>query len=157
MMQLFLVRHGDSPFTAVSDHQRPLSDLGIDQAIKSGAFINSRIQSKKMTMVASDALRTQITAQVIQKQLSPCPLTTHDHLYHARAGDWCDVISENRMSESLILVGHNPTISLLAKYLNPLNASHFNPACVGHYQLEIAEDGLKLPAQFIDFYKPDAK
>ncbi len=155
-MQVFLVRHGDSPFTANSDYQRPLSDLGAHQAQQAGTFIK-RNSVGPHKIICSDALRTQMTAQLIDQVIQAESTSAWEHLYHARVGDWCDIIQQHEGNAVLVLVGHNPTMSTLAKYLQPLDHHVFSPACVAHFQLELAEDGLKLPAQLIEFYKPDAK
>ena len=155
-MQLFLVRHGHSPFTAATDHQRPLSELGQAQARQAGQFIQGRTLQPPL-IVCSNATRTRQTAAAIGEVLGSEQINAHPHLYHALVGDWCDVISEQAHQEALVLVGHNPTMSQLAQYLNPLHQSPFSPACVAHLALEIAADGLKLPARPHDFFKPDAQ
>ncbi len=155
-MHVFLVRHGDSPFTAANDHQRPLSKLGEQQAKLAGKFIYDHSQGPHK-IICSDALRTCMTAQMIDQVIQAQSTSAFEHLYHARVGDWCDVIQQNHGDNDLVLVGHNPTMTYLAKYLQPLAPQTFSPACVGHYQLEIAADGLRLPAQLINFFKPNAK
>lgn len=155
-MQLFIVRHADSHFGANSDHQRPLSELGKRQADQSATFIKSHLGSTAVQIICSDALRTSTTAQLIQQQLPQSQLNADNAYYHAHVGQWCDAIMAQQADQPLILVGHNPTISLLSKHLNSLHFKRFSPACVAHYQLEIAPDGLKLPAQLKDFFIPNA-
>ena len=155
-MQLFLVRHAAADFNASSDHQRPLSEIGKLQAKQSAVYIKQKVQSSDVLIISSDALRTETTALIIQQQLNPCQLSAHSSFYHAQVGAWCDAIMAHQSTEYLILVGHNPTISMLSSYLNAPHAHRFSPACVAHYELEIAADGLKLPAQFKYFFKPNA-
>ncbi len=157
MMQLYIVRHADSKFvTSATDHQRPLTAKGLEQAKQSAHYLQQIIGDSAAQIISSDALRTLSTATTIQQCLSHSQMQQHVRFYHARVGDWCDAIMANQHASHLVLVGHNPTISQLAYHLNPKQALHFNPACIGHYQLEIAEDGLNLPSQLIDFFKPDA-
>ena len=155
-MDLFVVRHGDAPFTASTDHQRPLSALGEQQASLSGRFIAKHVAPDQVQIICSDASRTLSTAHIIARQLNDCPVTAHSELYGARTGQWCDVIAQHRSRRCLILVGHNPTMSLLARYLFPLEAFQFQPACVAHFTLEIDQEGLRLPAQFKQFFSPHA-
>lgn len=160
-MNLFLVRHADAEFSSSSDHQRPLSALGQQQALKTAAYLEKSLQSNDVQIICSDALRTQTTANIIAKHIKSTQIHSiqviADHIYyHATVGQWCDGITANQHRENLILVGHNPTISYLSKYLNTKHAQQFSPACVAQYQLEIKADGLKLPASFIDFFKPNA-
>jgi len=155
-MELFVVRHGDSPFTAATDHQRPLSELGEVQAAKSGAFIAQQGISTEVQIVCSDATRTHSTALIIAGKLGHCAVTAQAELYGARTGQWCEVIEHHQQLSQLILVGHNPTMSLLARHLFPLKAFQFQPACVAHFTLEIEQQGLRLPAQYKQFYSPHA-
>ncbi len=155
-MQLFIVRHADSNFVAGSDHQRPLSELGERQAQQSATFLKQIIQSADVQIICSDALRTQTTALIIQQQLNHSQLSAENAFYHAQVGQWCDAIMAHKLTANLILVGHNPTISLLSRHLNPSRPKRFSPSCVAHYELEIKSDGLKLPAQLKDFFIPNA-
>ncbi|MCX7552865.1 histidine phosphatase family protein [Marinicella sp. S1101] len=156
MMRLFLVRHADASFTSSDDYNRPLSELGKKQAQLSAAYIQQNTQSERSLIVASSALRTCQTAQIISDHQPSADLYQDRAFYEARVGQWCDVIIEKSDASNLILVGHNPTMGFLAKHLNTSQQVAFSPACVAQYHLEIAADGLKLPAQYIDFYIPHA-
>ncbi|VAW45765.1 hypothetical protein MNBD_GAMMA02-972 [hydrothermal vent metagenome] len=155
-MQLFLVRHANSNFGASTDHQRPLSQLGLKQAAQSAEYLKQSIQSTDVHIICSDALRTKTTALIIQQHIKAVNITSNNIYYNARVGEWCDGISTHKSVGNLILVGHNPTMSSLSMHLNPTLVQRFNPSCVAHYELEIQADGLKLPAQLKDFFKPDA-
>lgn len=157
MMQLFIVRHADSDYSSSADHERPLSELGHHQAIQAAQFIKNNINQGSIQIISSDALRTLSTAESIQSALEQSSLIHSIRFYNARAGEWCDAMIEHQQHDHLILVGHNPTMGFLAKYLNPQHAQRFCPASVLQYQLEIDAEGLKLPAQFINFFTPDAK
>lgn len=155
-MKLFIVRHGDSPFGTVSDHQRPLSLKGKMQAQKTAQFIASQLTNRNALIMASDAMRTLETAKIIQQSLSATDLVSDHRFYGALVGDWSDAISQQENASQLILVGHNPTVSQLTQYLGANRNLHFTPACVAYFDLEIAPDGLKLPATLNAFYSPDA-
>ncbi len=156
-MLLFLVRHAESNYGTTDDHSRPLSEFGVYQASLSATFIKDNINHGSTQIIASDATRTLTTAKHIQNKLNHAILSHATTFYHARASEWCDAIMKHHTVDHLILVGHNPTMGFLSRYLNPQHAQQFCPASVSRYKLEIAEDGLKLPAQFIDFFTPDAK
>ncbi|TDR23335.1 SixA phosphatase family protein [Marinicella litoralis] len=155
-MDLFVVRHGESPFHAGSDHSRPLSPRGQVQAGKSAQFIAQNCLNAKTHIICSDALRTMTTAKIIQQHLAAVQLHSDRQYYNALTGEWCDAILAHRHFEKLILVGHNPTMSTLSQYLIPSKSFQYKPACVGHFSLEIAADGLKLPAHFNELFSPDA-
>ncbi len=155
-MELFIVRHGDSPFISDVDHTRPLSDRGCAQAQLSGQFIAKNCHGADIQIICSDAKRTLRTAQIIQQQLNSPQPQSAAIFYHAMTGHWCDAIMQHKQVEHLVLVGHNPTMSMLSQHLNPIHSFHYKPACVGHFSLEIETNGLKLPAQLNEFFSPDA-
>lgn len=155
-MELFLVRHGDSPFSSETDHSRPLSLFGQSQAQLSAQFIANQCINKSSTVICSDALRTFTTAKIIKQHLYQVQLIADYSYYNALIGDWCDAMMQHADTKHLILVGHNPTMSILSQHLIPTQSFHYKPACVGHFSLEIEPDGLKLPAHLNQFYSPDA-
>lgn len=157
MKSVFLVRHADAAFFAPEDHQRPLSELGKRQAAQTAAFIKQHCQQQAVKIVTSSAMRTRSTAQIIAQQLTVASQSAHDALYLAQVGQWCDVMLAHDSDMPLILVGHNPTITQTAQHLSPMTRLRFKPACAAHLMLEIAADGLKLPAQLLNFFDPHAQ
>lgn len=155
-MKLFIVRHGDSPFGTTTDHQRTLSLKGKMQAQKTAHFIAEHKQLGEIKIIASDAIRTLETAKVLQENLNDSQLMTDYKFYGARVGEWCDAIFTYREKSQLVLVGHNPTMTMLCQHLASTTTPHFTPACVAYFKLEINNDGLKLPAILNAFYSPDA-
>lgn len=153
-MNLFIVRHGHSPMQDI-DHQRPLSELGQKQARQAAAFIQQNTDTIPH-ILCSDAVRTLQTAELIAAAFGLDGCDARNEFYTAGVGIWCDAIENNSHCQSLVLVGHNPTISQLSGYLTGSNDIYFKPACVTHIRLEILTDGLRLPAQLLANFKPDA-
>lgn len=145
IINLFIVRHGHSPFIGGDDFTRPLSAQGEAEAINAGIFIAKKITTGAVTLITSAAQRTHTTAKLICQSLEDIQPEKDTKLYHATVGNWCDVITNNP-TENLILVGHNPTISQLHQYLTQSATVGYTPATIGHLTLEIVQDGLKLPA-----------
>ncbi|GAA4817568.1 hypothetical protein GCM10011365_12780 [Marinicella pacifica] len=154
-MNVFIVRHGHSPMQD-SDHQRPLSDLGQAQARQAAGFIRQNTDTVPY-ILCSDAVRTHQTAAQIAAVFGIEECDARNEFYTAGVGIWCDAILEQAKQPALVLVGHNPTISQLSAYLTGDEDIYFKPACVTHIRLEIRGDGLRLPAQLIANFKPDAK
>jgi len=154
-MNLFIVRHGHSPMQD-SDHQRPLSELGLQQAQQAAGFIQQNTDTIPY-ILCSDAVRTHQTAAQIASAFGIDSCDARNEFYTAGVGIWCDAIEALSQHQSLVLVGHNPTISQLCGYLTGSNDIYFKPACVTHIRLEILSDGLRLPAQLLANFKPDAK
>mgnify|MGYP002622329500 CR=1 FL=1 len=113
---LILMRHGHAT-DATYDKRRPLSTRGIMQATLSA----QRIATLSLTdphILASDAIRAQQTADILCRQLASAHgvetvqslftgLTTNDLLTHLSPDDDC-----------IIVVGHNPDISIIADMLS---------------------------------------
>jgi Phosphohistidine phosphatase SixA len=154
-MNLFIVRHGHSPMQD-TDHQRPLSKLGQQQARQAAEFIQQNTDTVPY-ILCSDAVRTHQTAGYIAAAFDIDQCDARNEFYTAGVGIWCDAIEAMSDCHSLVLVGHNPTISQLTGYLTGSDDIYFKPACVTHIRLEILADGLSLPAQLLANFKPDAK
>ncbi len=153
--QLFIVRHGHAPFHGDDDFQRPLSELGLKQAQSSGQFISQHLTQEPVTIIASAAKRTTLTAQQIASVLPSKPkLILLPELYGATVGDWCQQVSLSH-AQQLILVGHNPTVSQLSRYLSQDNSASFSPATTAHFDLELTSEGLTIPASLKHIFRPE--
>ena len=151
-VNLFIVRHGHSPFIGQDDFSRPLSSEGEQQALNV-VFITKHITKGRTKLITSAAQRTVTTTENITESLPAAQVIKNPKLYTASVGDWCQAISEHA-TENLILVGHNPTVSQLYQYLTQSDPQGFTPATTGHLILDIASDGLTLPAQAQQIYYP---
>ncbi len=153
-INLFIMRHGHSPLHASDDYNRILSELGSQQAKESGDFIEKNKEYGTCHIVTSAAKRTLMTSHCVAQQLSSQPVITPlTELYGCVVGDWCQQINKYA-AENLILVGHNPTISQLCEYLSQQLTPAFSPATVVQLQLDLAQDGLTIPAQLIEIFVP---
>jgi len=152
MADIFIVRHGHSPMQGLSDHQRSLSLEGRMAAHKTGRFIQQQ-QLQECVCICSNATRTQQTADIICEVMGIAVTEARPALYGATVGMWHEVMLAYA-DKNQILVGHNPTMTQLYAQLTHQH-KHFSPACVGHIRIEIAADGLTLPAENLNFYNPD--
>lgn len=123
MKRLTLVRHANAAWkeSQSSDFDRPLTRRGQSQAqslarhLRDAALIPDR-------MMASAAQRAKQTADILARQLEiPAHSVKHDEgLYLAQAPDILRVAkSLGPKVRHLMIVGHNPGISELAKLLAP--------------------------------------
>lgn len=155
IVNLFIVRHGHSPFHSGDDFSRPLSTMGIKQAEISGRFIAQHLNTESVHIVASPASRTTMTAQALASSLpNASQIRTDEKLYAASVGDWCRCIEEANRPQ-LVLVGHNPTLSQLCQYLSQEAIPGFTPATTAHFQLELTADGLTIPATLKNIFRPE--
>ncbi|MEK9810905.1 MAG: histidine phosphatase family protein [Candidatus Nanopelagicales bacterium] len=118
MRTLILQRHAKSDYpTGVADHDRPLSARGQRDAHAAGVWLAARNFNPAQALV-STAVRTRQTWDVLQPYLPMTSVTWDSRIYEATAttlrrvlGDISDDVT------SVILVGHNPGLEVLAASL----------------------------------------
>lgn len=150
---LFIVRHGHASFSSDTDFNRNLTERGIQASRLTAAFINEvseKLQLGPQLCLCSAAIRTMQTADVITKICGVAKRKNYRELYSTHAGCWLELI-ENTEEESILLVGHNPTMSQLVSNLSGYSA-HMKPADCAVIALEIMADGIIYPAKLIDYY-----
>jgi len=119
MKHIILLRHA----SAVHDHaggdfNRPLSSHGITQVqTVAHAFLGRGLHPE--LALASPAMRTRQTAELLAKHLSKLDIITDHALYLATGNRMLDILmSMPDDIQTLLLVGHNPGISELAANLD---------------------------------------
>ena len=114
--RIWLIRHGKSarPFGIV-DHQRPLAARASNDAALIRNWLNDAGKDAPSVFITSTALRAAETARLVAGER---PVHTHDELYQATPASFLDVIEEALVEgDSVALVGHNPTVTLLVNQL----------------------------------------
>ncbi|MEI6790019.1 MAG: histidine phosphatase family protein [Myxococcaceae bacterium] len=120
-MKLLIMRHAKSAFAlnGFSDHERPLSD--------SGRLVVPQIAQKVVELhcepeviYCSDAQRTSETLELFVPELTKKPQVEFSHdLYQASIQDLIHFIeNKNLLCDTLQIIGHNPTLEALVKYLS---------------------------------------
>jgi phosphohistidine phosphatase len=119
MATLVVVRHAkaDQP-TGLDDFDRPLLRRGHEDARAAGAWLHSAV-GRPGLVVCSPARRAVETAEAL--------LTAHgddvptivyeERLYDASLGDLLRVVRGLDAEQTVVLVGHNPSVSALVKDL----------------------------------------
>ncbi len=118
MKQLLLFRHAKSAWPEdVDDHERPLAARGIEASPLLGAYMQSENLTPDVALV-STARRTQETWDLVAPFLNGCERRNEGRIYEAHAEDLLRVVQETDDSiGSLMLVGHNPGLEILALQL----------------------------------------
>jgi phosphohistidine phosphatase len=117
---LLLLRHAKSDYPAgVPDHERPLAPRGIREAPLAGDWIRANAPTVD-AVLCSTATRTR---QTVAHTGIDAPVDYVDRLYDAIPGTVIEVINgvSSRFDpdvETLLVVGHEPTMSQLALGLN---------------------------------------
>ena len=114
-MQLILWRHAEAEDDAPSDKARRLTGKGHKQSAKMAAWLKAQAGGgmKRWRVIASPAVRAQQTAEALQVPFETVDAIAPDASADAvlRAAGW------PQGEENVIVVGHQPTLGMVAAYL----------------------------------------
>ena len=115
-MHLYLLRHAEA-IDSSPDNLRPLTTKGRDDTARLGKLLKTQgVQLPKRVWV-SPYLRAQETAQILLKAAhSDADLETRDDITPEDSVETL-LPDLNAIEEDLLLVGHNPHLSILASQL----------------------------------------
>ena len=131
MKQITFIRHAKSNhIMGLRDHDRPLNDRGLIDA----PLMSERLKAeffKPDIFFSSTALRALTTAELIRNGIDPLiPLEEHTLLYHAFINDYTAFIHQvDNVFEHIVIVGHNPTITMMVNLLSKDNVTDSMPTC----------------------------
>jgi len=120
MKTLFIVRHAKSSwdYPGIPDYERPLLEAGKLKTIKMAGYLIEQGVNPDLIM-SSNAIRARETAAIIAQGLS-YPVEKIQILpviYQGNEEDVINILLEiPNENESVIIVGHNPTLTSLANY-----------------------------------------
>lgn len=140
-LALFILRHGEATFQAHSDHQRPLTSQGVNEAYAAGLALCEWIndlglaQELELIVSVSDALRAietweSVNQALIDSSLKVNKLDVCSELYLAPSQKISDYILSKIHQETqadphtpphiklFVLIGHNPGLSDLVYLLS---------------------------------------
>ncbi|MBK7128132.1 MAG: histidine phosphatase family protein [Crocinitomicaceae bacterium] len=118
MLQLHLLRHGKAvKFTdESSDFQRHLNKQGTAQANVLGYILKQR-NYKPNQIIASSAVRTAQTAEIVRHHLDGTSIEYHADLFLAERSVILHRIHKTGKGKNLLYIGHNNGISDLVSWL----------------------------------------
>ena len=115
---LVLVRHSKAAHDAPTDLERPLTSKGHTLADKLARSLARRVGHLDLLLV-SPAARARQTARPIQERLEPAEIHVEPEIYHNGALKILDLLTPlSETTNTLVLVGHEPTVSILAHMLH---------------------------------------
>ncbi|SEA26380.1 phosphohistidine phosphatase [Desulfuromusa kysingii] len=141
MKHLTLIRHAKSDWSeaALVDFDRPLNARG-----KKAAFIMGQRMAKAGLspdlVISSPAKRARSTAKLLAREIAlpKTAISYQTEIYAASLTTLQQIISSFPDVAHIALIGHNPALTNLAKWLNP-QAPDWLPTCaVINFQLAIA-------------------
>ena len=116
-MLLFLLRHAEAEPCVTSDADRVLTPKGIEQAAVVGAFCRRRALRPALVLT-SPYSRTVQTGQIVAAELGEVPRQSDAFLASGMEPETAFTeLRAYRHLESLLLVGHQPDLGILAAAL----------------------------------------
>lgn len=118
MRRLVLVRHSKASHDAATDIDRPLTTKGTALADLLARELRSRLEATDLLLV-SPAARARDTARPIRDRLEPARTSVHEEIYNLGANGILRLLGqEAHEARTVIVVGHEPTISILGHMLH---------------------------------------
>lgn len=120
MKTLYLLRHAKSNWddASLSDFDRPLNDRGLRTAPFMGELMATR-SLRPAAIVSSPAKRAMQTAELLKSSSGfDLPIRFDERIYDASLQNLLEVVSElPTEADSGLLVGHNPGMEAIVRYL----------------------------------------
>ncbi len=141
MRHLFVMRHAKAkqPSGDMADHQRPLRKRGKRQAAAMAPVLQ-RWQALEGEVYVSTSARTRATFDEIAGRLPDRPMANQVHFDEALytfEGDallaWLKALPEG--AERVLIIGHNPALVELARWLDKASPTKLSTASVLHFTL----------------------
>lgn len=137
MKQLLLLRHGEASFSQGMDLDRQLTQKGKEKLNLMGETLLKNGFSVDL-MYCSDATRTQETAAIIKNHLPITEEVFTRKIYNSDLNTLLEILENtDEAIESCLLVGHNPTISLLLSHISNSNYIGMQPGMLARIELEV--------------------
>jgi len=159
MKTLILVRHAKSawPDVSVPDYERPLENQGVEDSIQIGKYLKTKVPNPDY-IITSGAKRTLETAQIISKELFNQPITLNINklIYGASINEMRNLIKNfNQKYKNIMVVGHNPTMTLLINEISNANIDHMPElgTAIINYNINHWKD-CKAPGELVEFIYP---
>lgn len=158
---LIIVRHAHTfdPVPGQADHDRELTPEGRTQARQSAEWLKEQ-GAEPNKIVASSAKRTQATAGIFAGILlnDAAAYAPEKELFRASETEVLEFIQQHFGHEdSVMVVGHNPTVTQLAIRLGATSVSYLPPASVIilSFDIENWEDLKFHTGKLVAKYLPD--
>ncbi|MCH9647825.1 MAG: phosphohistidine phosphatase SixA [Deltaproteobacteria bacterium] len=141
MKRLFILRHAKSDWHTAygGDFDRPLSSRGRRDAERMGEWLQ-RLGQTPDKVLSSAAVRTRRTVELLTQAGGwACPVEFRQELYDASVETVLRHLQEQNASvSSLLLCGHQPTVSELVERLTGGGSVRFPTAAIARLDLDIS-------------------
>lgn len=156
MKTLFLLRHAKSSWDNpnLSDFQRPLNNRGIQNAIELSSFFIKKGICPDIVLVSSSH-RTLETLELAGKHFSNDTINIKDVIYHASVETLVNLLETQENEETLLLVGHNPSMHYLTEILTGSRIDKFPTCALAEIQLTTSWVDIRNASHtLVNFYTP---
>lgn len=149
MKKLYLLRHskaGQTNKKIIDDHERPLTQKGIESCMEIGNFMAAN-NLRPQKIIASSSTRTTETTMIISDCLGgKIDFSLESRLYLASVYDLFSIVTGfDEDLDSILLVGHNPGIHQFCmefagtgdKQVYRNMRSNFPPAALACFELKV--------------------
>ena len=143
MKTLFVIRHAKSSWddTSLSDHDRPLNERGLRDAVRMGKALKDRGVQPDV-ILSSTANRARTTASMIAEALEfpDSDITEGDQWYLAPAKLWLRSVQQiDEDASAAMIFGHNPGMHDFAEQiLENESISRFPTLAVAHLEWDLS-------------------
>lgn len=139
MKRLILVRHAkaSSDDLSIDDIARPLSNKGQLDAEKMGKYLREKQFSIDL-MLTSPAKRAMTTATIMAEFLgySKAKIQEDERIYENTRESLLAILQQTSNDmETIVIVGHNPSLSMLGAYLTNDSSINFSTGTVAEFSL----------------------
>jgi len=143
MKNFFIVRHAKSSWSqhGLSDIERPLNKRGNHDAPKMAAYLKNNLELTLDWIISSPAVRARQTAGYFYEVFQPKnDLDIRRDIYHGGMEDVVDVLrSIESKAQNVLLIGHNPDLTMLVNYLGNSNIENIPTCSTSHFQTKVEE------------------
>jgi len=158
--KLTLVRHAKSSWTetGLTDIDRPLNDRGLKNAPEMGKRL-AKVNFTVDTIISSPAVRAITTAKIIAEEIGfdVKQIIQNEHIYGASVNVLLDLVrSLDAHVNKAMLVGHNPSFTVLCNYLSNVRIDNMPTCSIAQIQFNVNswEAITKHSGELIDFDYP---
>lgn len=158
MKKLFIIRHAKSDWsnTNLDDIDRPLNNRGKRDIPFMGEILNKKGVIPDI-IISSPAYRARETSLMLSKEINfNQEITFNEYLYEASLKTMLEIINYiEDENDTAFLVGHNPTLNMLAFYLVDFNDNI--PTCgilEINFDCESWREATKKNAKLVSFEYP---
>jgi len=160
MKKLYLIRHAKASWenTEQADFDRPLTAVGETDAHSIAQQLKEQ-KVKPDLIISSTAPRALKTAEIFAEELgySAKKITTDEHIYTGGVEELVKLIKTlPTKNKTVFLVGHNPTLTLVAHYLSEglrLNIATCGVLAIGFNMTEW-QDIVETEGKFLSYVHP---